>query len=196
MIKLERVYGTVESATTLLQQFYNCKQEETESIGAYSCRLEDVLNRAFARGAVDKGRSDEMLRNKLWSGLRDERVRNATRYKLEQIHQFDELVGELRAAEQELKELEGVRATRLRSTNKVMYAPQVQEKEETGTNTIQELNRKVKALEENLAKQADTNRTLNRILERIEALELDFKSSNSKGPLTRDSQKSSRQQPR
>lgn len=26
--KLERVYGTVESGMTLLQQFYNCRQED------------------------------------------------------------------------------------------------------------------------------------------------------------------------
>lgn len=89
MLKLEKVYGTVDSGTTLLQQFYNCRQEETESIGAYGCRLEDVLNRAIVRGAVARKQSDEMLRSKLWSGLNDERVRNATRYKLEQIHSFD-----------------------------------------------------------------------------------------------------------
>jgi hypothetical protein len=124
--RLERVYGTVESGTTLLQHFYNCRQEEAESLGAYGCRLEDVLSKAIARGAVAEEQSDEMLRNKLWSGLKDERVRNATRYKLEQIHSFDELIGELRAAEQEIKEFEGVRGVRedIARAQKVIHAPQ------------------------------------------------------------------------
>lgn len=51
--KLERVYGTVETGTTLLQQFYNCKQED-ETIGAYSCRLEDILNKAVRRSCRPK----------------------------------------------------------------------------------------------------------------------------------------------
>ncbi|KAK3726814.1 hypothetical protein QZH41_019605 [Actinostola sp. cb2023] len=79
LIKLERVYGTVESGTTLLQQFYNSRQEGEESVGAYSCRLEDILNKAIARGAVAREQGDEMLRSKLWTGLKDERIRNATR---------------------------------------------------------------------------------------------------------------------
>lgn len=195
IVKLERTYGTVESGTTLLQQFYNCKQEETETIGAYSCRLEDVLNKAIARGAVSMRQSDDMLRSKLWSGLKDERVRNATRYKLDQIQRFDELVGELRAAEQEIKELEGVRTAKAKP-NRVMYAPQTKgsDEEQHSKTVIDELSRKVKHLEDGLAKQSETNKTLNKILERIESLERESKASNCKGPLSRDSQKSTQRQ--
>ena len=193
MLKLERVYGTVESGTTLLQQFYNCRQDENESIGAYGCRLEDVLNKAITRGALASAQSDEMLRSKLWSGLNDERVRSATRYKLEQIHSFDELIGELRAAEQEIRELEGVRGHKAR-TQKVMYTPLTKgspNNEELTKKSVEELTEKVKNLESVVSKQQETNKLLGKILDRIDALE---KSSNYKGPLTRDGQKSQQQQ--
>ncbi|KAK3717705.1 hypothetical protein QZH41_009796, partial [Actinostola sp. cb2023] len=39
-------------------------QEGEESVGAYSCRLEDILNKAIARGAVAREQGDEMLRIK------------------------------------------------------------------------------------------------------------------------------------
>lgn len=192
--KLERVYGTVESGTTLLQKFYNCRQEEAETIGAYGCRLEDVLSKAISRGAVAEEQSDGMLRNKLWSGLKDERVRNATRYKLEQIHSFDELIGELRAAEQEIKEFEGVstRGVREGIAKAQTYAPQNRSTDngEPSKKAIEELTQKVKCLEDGLAKQHQTNKTLSKILERIEALERGTKATNSKGPLSGDRQKS------
>ncbi|KAK3755142.1 hypothetical protein QZH41_020562, partial [Actinostola sp. cb2023] len=38
-------------------------QEGEESVGAYSCRLEDILNKAIARGAVAREQGDEMLRS-------------------------------------------------------------------------------------------------------------------------------------
>jgi hypothetical protein len=47
-----------------------------------------------------------MLRSKLWTGLKDERDKNNTRYKYDQIHDFDILRAELRAAEQEVWELD------------------------------------------------------------------------------------------
>lgn len=194
LAKLERVYGTVESGTTLLQQFYNCRQEENETIGAYGCRLEDVLSKAIARGAVAEKQSDEMLRGKLWSGLKDERVRNATRYKLEQIHSFDELIGELRAAEKEIREFDGVRGHRARA-QKVMYAPQTKcsDNEESTKKSIEELAQKVKSIEDAVSKQQNTSKILNKILDRIDALEKGNKSSNCRGLLSRDGQKSQHQ---
>jgi len=62
--KLEGVYGIVESGTTLLQQFYNARQDNDESVAAY-CRLEEIVNRAINRGAVAKEQADAMLRSKL-----------------------------------------------------------------------------------------------------------------------------------
>lgn len=102
--KLQRVYGVVESGAAVLQRFYNSRQEENEGVAAYGCRLEDTLSCAVERGGVSKRQADEMLRNKLWTGLRDERVKNVVRHRVDQLDDFDSLLAEVRAAEQEVRE--------------------------------------------------------------------------------------------
>lgn len=214
LIKLERVYGTVESGTTLLQQFYNSRQEGEESVGAYSCRLEDILNKAIARGAVAREQGDEMLRSKLWTGLKDERIRNATRYKYDCVHDFDVLRAELRAVEQEIREQDKVRGKppKTQKMPSATYMPQtLSEPSKASDNgdsikkTLSELMAKVKALEVKVAQQPDTTRVLNKILAKVEKLEEKKESasgsqdgdskakgpsrqSNSRGPLPRGGQ--------
>lgn len=205
--KLEGVYGIVESGTTLLQQFYNAKQESGESVAEYGCRLEEIVNRAISRGAVAKEQANEMLRSKMWTGLRDERVRNATRYKYDMTLDFDALRAELRAMEQEIKELDRVQ-NKNSIQQRTSHMPQVRGENigEQTKKSLDELKQKVKVLEEKVARQPDTTKLLNRILEKVEKLEKDDqksnresennkpkavenKSSNSKGPLARDVQR-------
>lgn len=205
--KLEGVYGIVESGTTLLQQFYNAKQESGESVAEYGCRLEEIVNRAISRGAVAKEQANEMLRSKMWTGLRDERVRNATRYKYDTTLDFDALRAELRAMEQEIKELDCVQNKNSKQ-QRTSHMPQVRGEDigEQTEKSLDELKQKVKVLEEKVARQPDTTKLLNRILEKVEKLEKDDqksnresennkakavenKSSNSKGPLGRDVQR-------
>lgn len=209
--KLEGVYGTVESGATLLQQFYNSKQEMDESIAAYGCRLEDILAKAIDRGAIARGQADEMLRSKLWTGLKDERVKNATRYKYDQIRDFDSLRAELRAAEQEMRELDKVRGRSVRQpkATTATYMPQtsdqqrVSEGSDTVKKTLSDLTIKVARLEEKVSQQPDTKKMLDKILAKIQELEkktvnsqqiessggkTTTRPSNSRGPLSRDRQ--------
>ena len=190
LLKLERVYGTVESGTTLLQQFYNCRQEDGESIGAFSCRLEDILSKAIERGSIDRAQCDPMLKNKLWSGLRDERVRNATRYKLDQISSFDVLVCELRATEQEIKELDSLKGKPLKATRPINMV------QAESPNSRDDLLKRVKDIEDRMSKQQDTTQLLGKILAKIELLEQgktssirNERESNFAGPLKRDNQR-------
>ncbi|KAK3751659.1 hypothetical protein QZH41_017450 [Actinostola sp. cb2023] len=203
--KLEGVYGIVESGTTLLQQFYNAREENDESVAAYGCRLEEIVNRAINRGAVAKEQADEMLRSKLWTGLKDERIRNATRYKYEIIPDFDTLRAELRAMEQEIRELDSVREKAPKPPRAVLpatFMPQTKgdSDHDSTRKSVAQLTAKVKELEEKVAKQPDTTKMLSKILEKIEKLEekskevgregvVETKPLNSRGPLPRDSQK-------
>lgn len=205
--KLEGVYGIVERGTTLLQQFYNAKQEGSESVAEYGCRLEEIVNRAISRGAVAKEQANEMLRSKLWTGLKDERVRNATRHKYDMIHDFDALRAELRAMEQEIKELDCLQNKNPKH-QRASHMPQIrgEDTEDPSRKSLDELKQKVKTLEEKVSRQSDTTKLLNRILEKVEKMEkneqksnregensqakgADSSSSNSKGPLVRDVQR-------
>lgn len=184
--KLETVYGIVESGMTLLQQFYNAQQEIQEPVAEYGCRLEDIINKAIQRGAVARHQVDEMLRNKLWSGLRDGSMKSSTRYKYETVKDFDTLVAELRAVEQEMKELERlpVKGTK---PQKAIFMHQ-------SDKTVDDLTKKVQELEVKMKDQAENNKLLNKILEKIEILEKKqhgkepTRTSNYSRPLPRDRQ--------
>ena len=100
--KLDGLYGKVATEGTLLSQFYSAQQKDDEDVTAWSCRLEDTIQVVHDRGLIGKTTMQEMLRSKLWSGLRNEALKNATRYKYDLIKNFDDLVIEIRTVEQEL----------------------------------------------------------------------------------------------
>lgn len=64
-------------------------------------RLERLLSRV--PGVIDKQSRDAMLKNRLWSGLRDPELRNMSRYKFEKEIDFNKLRRELRSMEEDLK---------------------------------------------------------------------------------------------
>ena len=69
--KLEGVYGNIYPSEQLIQQFYAAKKEPKESVAEYGMCLEGLLQRCIDRGDISNGVRNDMLRSKLWSGLRD-----------------------------------------------------------------------------------------------------------------------------
>ena len=111
--KLRGLYGTVLPGAVLLQRFYQGVQENSETCAAWACRLEELLFQALEQGEVQTERMDKMLRSRFWNGLKDDRVKNATRHQ-EPILTFGELLVEARKVEEEYKE-EPQKETRARS---------------------------------------------------------------------------------
>ena len=97
--KLEGVYGNIYPSEQLIQQFYAATQEANESVADYGMRLEGLLQTCIDRGDISPISRNEMLRTKLWSGLSNEGLRNASRYKYDTIVDFDKLRIELRTIE-------------------------------------------------------------------------------------------------
>ena len=97
--KLEGVYGNIYPSEQLIQQFYAAKQEPKESVAEYGMRLEGLLQTCIDRGDISSGVRNDMLRSKLWSGLRDANLRNASRFKYDAITDFETLRMELRTIE-------------------------------------------------------------------------------------------------
>lgn len=100
--KFDGLYGTVASETSLLTQFYSSQQGEKEDVSAWSVRLEDIIQKVGKEEMISRSTLDEMMRSKLWTGLYDDRLKQATRYKYETTKKYDELIVELRKIEQEL----------------------------------------------------------------------------------------------
>ena len=99
--KMDGLYGKVATEGTLLTQFYAAQQHDKEDVTSWSCRLEEIIQGVHAQGLISRGTMFEMLRSKLWTGLRDEKLKNATRYKYDMIKDYDELVIAIRRVEQE-----------------------------------------------------------------------------------------------
>lgn len=98
--KLQGVFGVVETSETLLSNFYSAKQRDDETVVSWGCRLEDLLDRAKELEIVEPGNMNEMLRTQFWRGL-TRKLKDASRYKFDTIKEFDRLLVELRAIEQE-----------------------------------------------------------------------------------------------
>lgn len=69
--KLDDVYGNIYPTENLTQQFYASKPENGESLVDYGMRLGSILERCIERKAIRNDAKNEMLKTKLWSGLRD-----------------------------------------------------------------------------------------------------------------------------
>lgn len=69
----------------------------------YGLRLESILQRCIERKAISLDARNEMLRTKLWSGLKDSNLRNSSRYKYDTIKDFEALRRELRTIELDLQ---------------------------------------------------------------------------------------------
>ncbi|KAJ8028616.1 hypothetical protein HOLleu_30909 [Holothuria leucospilota] len=102
--KLETLYGTVESGSTLLRQVYTSRQEAEETAAQYGRRLQVKINRARERGGISSLAIDETLKSVFWQGMRDANVKNALRHRKDTVGSFDELLRLVRLAEQEAAE--------------------------------------------------------------------------------------------
>ena len=101
--KLDGLYGQVASEGTLLTLFYSTKQNDDEDVTAWSCRLEDMIQKVQEKGLIDKRTMKEMLRSKLWTGLYDEKLKQATRHKFDTVKDYNDLVIAIRSVEQEFR---------------------------------------------------------------------------------------------
>ena len=103
--ELEGIYGSVASIESIKEQFYSARQESNETVADYSLRLVQLLCRFNI--PLNNDTKNDMLRNRLWSGLRDGDLRNASRYKFESVLDFNQLRRELRVIEQDLLNFKG-----------------------------------------------------------------------------------------
>lgn len=70
--KMESIHGTVEREESLITNFYSAVQKGDENTTAWECRIEDLLSKAVSIGKIHHDDIDEMLKNKFWTGLRQD----------------------------------------------------------------------------------------------------------------------------
>lgn len=67
---LAGLYGGQQPVAQLRVQFFNCKQEAGETVGAFSLRLRELHQKWRARDPLAEGTDDELLRTQFAMGLR------------------------------------------------------------------------------------------------------------------------------
>jgi hypothetical protein len=103
--KFDGIYGTVEDSNVLLSQFYSAIQLPDETVSAWGCRLEDLLDRAITSGLSMPGQSlNNMLRDQFWGGLHHH-LKEPMRHQMSKITDFDEFRIETRKIEREKSKL-------------------------------------------------------------------------------------------
>ena len=102
MSKLEGIFGVVETGEDILALFYSSTQRDNEDVAAWSCRIEDLLDKARVQGYVRESDMGEMLRNRLWKGL-NEALKDRTAYMFDRIQDYDDLRVSLRRTEHDKK---------------------------------------------------------------------------------------------
>lgn len=150
LFKFDSLFGTVVSHEAIMQTFYTENQKENESVTAFGCRLESLLQVAVQEGHINSEAKNDMLRSKFWTSLRSERLKSQTRHKFDTIKTFDLLLREIRVVEQELNTADKANTTTQNTSGstkaKVQHQP-VQAADTDNTSIQKQLDTLIKKLE-------------------------------------------------
>nr|KAG5689741.1 hypothetical protein BaRGS_009775 [Batillaria attramentaria] len=98
--KMDSIYGQINSEADVLAAFYGARQEATETVAEWGCRVESLLDEVKQQRVQLQRPSDEMLRTVLWTGLRQD-LKDVSSYHYDRARSFDELRVVLRRLEQQ-----------------------------------------------------------------------------------------------
>ena len=101
--KLDTLFGDISTNEMIMQEFFNSYQKENETVAAFGCRLETMLQTAVDHGYLQKESKNDMLRHKFWQSLSSEKLKSQTRHKYDTIFNFDILLREIRMVEKQLE---------------------------------------------------------------------------------------------
>ena len=157
--KLDSVYSNVDLKETLLADFYSARQKDNEDIATWSCRLEDLLNRAVQKGLVKTSETNDMLKAMLWTGLK-QTLKDVSGHKFDSHKTFDELrvalrriESEHRQREDELKQNKKTTHLNMASTSTTSQTKEISDLKDL----VQQLSQEVKFLKENAVSDLSNN---------------------------------------
>ncbi len=95
----------MECSESLLAEFYAAVQGRDEDVATWSCRLEDLLDKAEEASVQPPRTAEEresVLRSRFWIGLQQQ-LKDSSRHKYDSIQSYDKLRVEVRQIEHEHK---------------------------------------------------------------------------------------------
>lgn len=116
--KFESIYGIVDKKQMLLSKFYSAKQDVNEDVTAWSCRLEDLIQKIMLSTRIPKPESEQMLKDIFWEGLKPS-LKDTSGPIYDKNLLFEDLLRAMRIKEEEIrkrseksKNVNNVRATK------------------------------------------------------------------------------------
>ena len=97
--KMDSLYGSVLSGPAIMEKFYKESRADS-SCAQWSIALEDWVYQAAEKNAIPRSTVPATLKHKFWSGLTDDKIKNALRHRYEDLD-FEDLVAEARVIEDE-----------------------------------------------------------------------------------------------
>lgn len=137
--KLESIYGSVLSGQTLLQRFYSETQKEDETCAEWACRLEDIAFQAQEKMKTTDLKA--LLVTQFWSGLRDQRIKEALRHQRNSMD-FQQFVVQARELEEEFQD-----STPIHVRGKAKSQVNKQNDVELLTNLMQKMDKRMNDME-------------------------------------------------
>ena len=92
--KLEAMFG--DARGMIMQEFVNAQQRPDESVIAFGCRLETLLQTAIDNGHHTDDSKSDLLRHKFWTSLSSDKLKSQTRHKYDTILDYNQLLREIR----------------------------------------------------------------------------------------------------
>jgi hypothetical protein len=99
--KFDVLFGNMKTGQQMLQELFNSSQGSKESLTAWGCRLEEMVNSVRQEGSFTADTAQEVLRSRFWTGLSSERIKEALRNSLEAGFSYQELIKKARKVEME-----------------------------------------------------------------------------------------------
>lgn len=124
--KLEDIYGNTQTEDSIMQDFFNAKQDEKETTSNWALRLETIMQLAIETGEISKVKKNSLLKQRFWKGLKSEKLRNNTRVTYESSANFEVLRKKARIEEEELKRNTDEVRTQTPMTNTASYRREIE----------------------------------------------------------------------
>lgn len=67
--KMDSIFGEIYEGVSVMTEFYSASQKDEENVTTWSCRLENILEKAIQMGKVNRIEADSMLSFMLLKGF-------------------------------------------------------------------------------------------------------------------------------
>lgn len=99
--KFDIVFGDVLTSDQLTQQFFVASQGPRETVGAWGCRLQNIVTQIQQQDSNAASYISPFLANKFWDGMSNDKIKEALRPKHESKEDFDKMFTSARTLEYE-----------------------------------------------------------------------------------------------